>query len=73
MLVNSIFFFSHNVFNPIRNKKIIILVDFIFSSTDALNLDQCRILLFDKVLNVLLSFIWSISVLFKDSFACRYM
>ena len=52
MRVASIFFFSHNVFNPIKDKKkITILVNFILWYANVFNLDQIRILLFGKDLH----------------------
>ena len=56
MLVTSIFLFSHNVFNPIKT-KIIIIAPFILSSAYAFNMDQSRILLFCKGLNILQEFV----------------
>ena len=46
MLVISIFSYSHNVFNPIKDKKIVILTNLILLSAKAFNLDQFKILLF---------------------------
>ena len=49
MLVTSIFFFSHNVFNSTKDKKKNYSI-FILSSANAFNLDQSKILLFGKEL-----------------------
>ena len=50
MLVTSIFSFSHNVFIPIKDKIIIILVNYILLSANAFYLDQPRILSVGKKL-----------------------
>ena len=52
MLVPSIFSFSHIVFYPIKEIKIIILTTFILLSANAFNLDQAKILLFGKELTL---------------------
>ena len=49
MLVTNILSFSHNVFNPIKD-KIFILANSVLSSANAFNLDQSNILLFGKEL-----------------------
>ena len=54
MLVTSIFSFSHSVFNHIKEnkeKEIIILNSFNLSSANSFNLDQSKILSFDKELS----------------------
>ena len=48
MQVTSIFFYFHNVFNPIKDK--IHHISFILSAATAFNLDQSRILSFGKKL-----------------------
>ena len=50
MLVTSIFSFSHNVFDPIKHKEVIILANFILLSANASNLDQSGVLSFGKEL-----------------------
>ena len=49
MIINKIFSFSHNISTPFKTN--LILVNFILSPTNALNLNQSKILLFDKELH----------------------